>query len=324
MAREFDTPKMPGNWSGEAKNFYLGLIDVLEELHLPIREEWLSTELQDRLNGTGKGLGGGTHYTYGEQDTGLKYVTDKSIYKLTQTLSVTNGIPVTSDPIEELGYIINIEGFAVTSSGLQIPVNSTVNGVTFEVYKPRRGTTFTLSIEGGSGQAYVTVYYTKGDEDAPVETMYLLDNGYVEGITWTANPLPRKPYTTFAEATASRINDDGYLLCYIYSNSSSYSHNSHFATGLVDVPSGASKLIVEAQGAGTMPQISFGTTASSPTDSQTYVGNSLTWTTLTNTKKLYSVDLAEAQKGQSLRVVLNARGNANAWREARFYKVYFE
>lgn len=48
--RNYERPRMPQNWSGEARNFYLALIDVLDRLHLPIKKDWLDDKLKAEIS----------------------------------------------------------------------------------------------------------------------------------------------------------------------------------------------------------------------------------------------------------------------------------
>ena len=94
-----------------------------------------------------------------------------------------------------------------------------------------------------------TLVYQKGGTP-PTPTGYVLyDNGWVPGVSWEGNALPRKPYTSiatynFAHADAA---DGGYMTVY-FNCSPSYSavlHNAHVCTAYdIIVPADATTMKV--------------------------------------------------------------------------------
>ena len=318
--RDYFQPKMPGNWSGEAKSFYLTLIEVLDGLHMPIHESWLSDELKSKITGV-IDKASKSDYSLEEKDTGIKWHDGRNIYKRTFQFSSTSGSWVDVD-VPEMDAAISFEGYSINGDVIR-PINCYISSTYNSAACQRASEKFSVRTNGFSGDCTVTVYYVKkvAVENEPV---YLLNNGFVSGYSWSANVLKRREYTSYIEATSEYIDKYGYLLIHVSSSGGGLSRNAHFATPAITIPAEATKLCVEAQGANSMPAISFGTTVSSPTDSQTYTGNYQAWITLTSSKKVYSVDLDDSQKGKKLRVVLNARGLSGTRRDARFYKVYFE
>jgi len=77
-----------------------------------------------------------------------------------------------------------------------------------------------------------TLVYQKGGTP-PAPTGYVLyDNGWVPGVSWAGNLLPRKPYTSIASYNLSRVEDGGYmqLLFDCYYEYSHVTHNAHVCT----------------------------------------------------------------------------------------------
>lgn len=324
--RDYEQPKMPANWSGEAKNFYIGLVDVLDQLHEPVQESWLSSSLKQRLKAAEKESKAGD-YSYGEQETGFKFVTDKPIYYITQQISLASGVLSDSDPIEGLGYILRYEGFVVASNGSQIPVNTDCATGEFVAYKAAPGNVFKLK-SSVSGTAFITVYYTKGDDIPPIEDpMIFFDNGFVDGFTWLRSDTTGRPFavqgeSTYVETNFSHVEDEGYMM--IYNSQRSYLVNRYaYVACKVQVPVGASKLHVVAAGANKAPRISIGLVSEGAVNSVAYTGSSLPFTPMTLSQSDYSVGISESA-GTEQYIVINFSGYCDYRRDMRIYKVYFD
>lgn len=322
--RDYEQPKMPGNWSGEAKNFYIGLVEVLDQLHEPVQESWLSSALRERIKQVEREDKAGD-YSYGEQATGYKFVTDKPIYSITQQITLVGGLETASDPIDELGYILRFEGFLVASNGSQIPVNTDCDTGSFKAYKATVGNAFKLK-SSVSGTAFVTVYYTKGDDTPHEDPMIIFDNGFVDGFTWLRSdveaPFAIQGESTYTGTNFDHVSDEGYMLVYNSQRSYLVSRYAYLACK-VSIPTGATKLHVEAAGANKAPRISIGLVSEGAANSMSYTGNNLPFTPTTLSKEDYSVAISDVA-GTEQYIVINFSGYCDYRRDLRIFKVYFD
>lgn len=125
MPRNYERPRMPQNWSGEARNFYLGLIEVLDKLHLPIRKEWLDSKVQEKLDKE-------IDPVVEEYELDKEYKTNmlwdgKPVYRSTcsfdTTTNASSAVTSTWKISIKPSKIVRVDGFFDTSSGVQ-PLNS--------------------------------------------------------------------------------------------------------------------------------------------------------------------------------------------------------
>lgn len=92
-----------------------------------------------------------------------------------------------------------------------------------------------------------TLVYQKGGGPTPPSAGVLFDHGWVPGINWAGNLLPRPPYTSIASYNFARVDTDGCMVLLVMSNPqySSVNHNCHVCTdGPITVPAGATKMCV--------------------------------------------------------------------------------
>lgn len=121
MPRNYERPRMPQNWSGEARNFYLGLIEVLDKLHLPIRKEWLDNKVQEKLD---KEVDTSVHYVSEEVQIGT--FLGEPLYRIVievPILSVNSASATTISTGVTPARVISLNGYVRTNSYGDIPIN---------------------------------------------------------------------------------------------------------------------------------------------------------------------------------------------------------
>lgn len=162
----------------------------------------------------------------------------------------------------------------------------------------------------------------------------LFDNGWVSGISWSGNALPREQYTSVATYSFGYVDSEGYMRLTVNS-ASSYSnvqHNCHVCTsGLITVPAGATKMLVNVRAtASTSPEIyfKFGLVTQdcvAATDA-TNGGQLSAWLSPSTTATNYEITLDNGIAGNQFIAVVNARrtAQASAARSLEIYKVWFE
>lgn len=168
---------------------------------------------------------------------------------------------------------------------------------------------------------------------APSQGDYILYNaGFVDGISWRGNYLPRQQYTSIAKYNFE--NSRMALIVESEPNYSSVNHNCHVCTAnLITVPTDVTRMCVQAyatdlQGTAT-PFLNFGLLPTNcPNSMSTANGGQLTGavdaSAQVSTK--YTMTLNAAMKGAQYLAVVNMRRNAQANNPCtiRIAKVWFE
>lgn len=165
-------------------------------------------------------------------------------------------------------------------------------------------------------------------------TDVLFDNGWVDGVSWAGNLLPRPQYTSVATYSFGYVESEGFMRLTVNS-SSSYSnvnHNCHVCTAeAITVPANATSMRVQAKVTSTAsPQMymKFGLLTAdcvnSMDDSNGGVLSSLL--TPTSTVSEYTLALPSGVAGGQFYAIVNARRTAQAssLRNLDIYKVWFE
>lgn len=169
-------------------------------------------------------------------------------------------------------------------------------------------------------------------EQAGSDTLF--DNGWVGGISWAGNLLPRPQYTSVGTYSFAYVEDGGYMRLTINSESgySNVNHNSHVCTAQpVTVPASATKLCVwvKAQSLAT-PQIymSFGLLTEDCVNSMDATNGGILSAITAPDSALtkYELALGSGLAGGQFYAVINARRTAQAAasRSLDIYKVSFE
>lgn len=177
--------------------------------------------------------------------------------------------------------------------------------------------------------------YQKGSPPGPAEYT-LFDNGWVSGVPWSGNLLPRPPYTTLVTYDFSLVDSNGFmrLMQEDGPDYSRVSHNAHVCTtNLITVPSGATKMFITCQRSSeTAHNFNWGLVASSAANSMDGTGGQLSATQSwlsTDTMTTLSQTLNSGIAGGSFRFIVNSV-NPNAWAalpgfsSLSIYKVWFE
>lgn len=335
--RDYVQPKIPGNWQGGERTYANMLQDVLDDLHMPIREDWLSKELQGKLKEIDTIPKQNTQdYSEEAKDTGLLWTDGSKIYRVTQEVSIAANVETDGDSIENFGVLIKAEGYVITSAGACYPVGCNNGTVSVNVWKNANADTYRI-LSSVSGTAHITVYYVEGEVTPTTDTYIFFDNGYTrdgndQAIAWGANQLTRPSdsthgYTTLGAASLERAESQGYL--WLYTNTvSSYYYNSHVCTAnLIHIPSDATKLKVTAARGPNPIQIALGLLPNDAPNSMDVSegGKISTYFTLTTTQTEYILALDNSMQGSdSYRIVVNMRGKGDVYRSAQIYKVEFE
>ena len=102
----------------------------------------------------------------------------------------------------------------------------------------------------GISQVYLgtKLVFQKGGP-APPSAGVLFDHGWVSGISWQGNYLPRPPYTSIASYNFAEVDTEGHMILSVDSaiNYSHVNHNCHVCVpAKVTVPAGATKMRVTA------------------------------------------------------------------------------
>lgn len=155
--RDYIPPVIPSEWTGSRKRFALMLKETLDELHEPIREEWLSNSLRDMVSYGGKSSV--RDYSTTPQSTGAKWIDGRNIFKVTVVGYVQNDSPHVID-IDNIDSVIAQEGFIVGTSGSQKPI-----GEFIYVSKQSENSRFRIVANNVSGTAYVTIYYVLSESE---------------------------------------------------------------------------------------------------------------------------------------------------------------
>lgn len=181
--------------------------------------------------------------------------------------------------------------------------------------------------------------YQKGSPPGPAENT-LFDNGWVSGVPWSGNLLPRPQYTSIATYNFSLVDSNGemQLLVNISDSYSHVTHNSHVCTSeLITVPSGATKMYLNcAVPAYNTGHIKWGLVDAGAANSQDDTSGQLSaWVSINSTperavtlEQTLSAGMAGAQK----RFIINWRAYADGYSDGSYaansalyiYKVWFE
>ena len=80
----------------------------------------------------------------------------------------------------------------------------------------------------------------------PAEVYTLFDNGWVSGVNWLGNYLPRPQYTSMGKYNFANVDQGGYMRLYIGNvNGQAVSYNCHVCTnGVITVPGDATVMKV--------------------------------------------------------------------------------
>ena len=196
------------------------------------------------------------------------------------------------------------------------------------------GTTPFLFDLGGRGvkQIYkdTSLIYEK-----PSGVYTLFDNGWVDGINWGGNLLPRPQYTTLGYYDLSLVESNGYMKLYVPGDPSysDVSYNCHVCTAAsVAVPQDATKMFVRVNSVSAYivpPYMVFGLLTDDCVNAMdaSRGGQLSGLTTLTkNAYTDYSITLNDGIAGSSYRAVVNLRasGKRDGTSDAYIQKVWFE
>lgn len=154
----------------------------------------------------------------------------------------------------------------------------------------------------------------------------LFDRGWVAGVDWAGNTLPRRQYTSYGYYSFANVDSDGYMRLYV-SGSTTYNHNAHVAAPAMVIPASATQMHVIARRAASAGDMVFGVI--SPDCPNTYdvsAGGQLSPSTTVSylDETEYTLTLSDSVKGQTLIPVINFSGVANAVKDVRIYKVWFD
>lgn len=337
--RDYIQPKIPGDWKGAERTYAIMLQNVLDDLHLPIKEEWLAASILQKLNNITSidDYNASQSYTTDIADTGLTWIDGSAIKRVTQEIEVTANTAADSETIDNLGTIIRIDGSVVTAAGACFPIGHASSGGEVNVWKPAGSTVFKV-LSTVSGTAYITVWYVEGEVQPSTDTFVFFNDGYTDyedgggQIAWGANQLtrpnnPTQGYTAYGAATLEYVSTNGYML--LYNNTgANYYYNSHVCTAnIIHIPSTATALkVIAARGANTC-QMNIALLPNDAPDSMDISngGAISTFFTLSTTKTEYSLAVDSSMQGTDLyRIVVNFRGKGDVYRQAQITKVYFE
>lgn len=337
--RDYIVPKIPSEWRGSERTYANMLQNVLDDLHMPVKEEWLSDALRDKLQAIAD-EGGSAKQSYSEetQDTGLYWIDGSPIKRVTQVFNVPANVVTDSNTIENLLALIRVEGYVLTGAGACYPVGHAASSGEVNVWKTANSNVFkVLSTVGGT--AYITVWYIEGEAPVTEDTFIFFNDGYTEyagggQIAWGANQLPRpgnmtQGFPANGKATLDRVATHGVLQ--MWSDIGTGTHfncNSHVCTAqLVHIPASASKLTVSAQRGPNGAYMSIALLPENAVNSMSTDngGKISTFFSVLTTPKDFSLDLDSSMLGSDdYRIVINFRGNDDAYRWLQVRKVLFE
>lgn len=179
--------------------------------------------------------------------------------------------------------------------------------------------------------------YQKGSPGPTEWTLF--DHGWVDGVSWSGNMLPRPQYTSLGTYDFSNVESDGFMRLSVAS-AASYSqvnHNCHVCVSApITVPSGATKLCVSVaqnRAAGDFMYqsvyLKFGLLTQNAVNSMDAAnGGQLSgFTEISSTAPATHVLTLDAGiAGQSFLPIVNMRRNArgNETGHLYIYKVWFE
>lgn len=162
----------------------------------------------------------------------------------------------------------------------------------------------------------------------------LFDNGWISGISWAGNLLPRPQYTSVGTYSFANVENGGYMRLTVNSESgySDVPHNCHVCTAQpVSVPAGATKLCVWVKSTSlAAPQIymSFGLLTGDCVNSMdaTNGGQLSAIAAPSSTLTKYELALNNGIAGGQYYAIINARRTAKAASAYNLdiYKVSFE
>ena len=181
--------------------------------------------------------------------------------------------------------------------------------------------------------------YQKGAPPGPAEYT-LFDNGWVSGVSWSGNLLPRPVYTSLGQYSFSLVDSNGLMNLSIDTDPdySHVTHNCHVCTtDPIVVPAGATKMCVEVSRANdSYLHTKWGLVdpdAANATVPGTH-GQLSEWTALAygSTKVTLQQTLASGVAGQQLRAIVNMRAYADGFDGSYYnddaslniYKFWFE
>lgn len=162
----------------------------------------------------------------------------------------------------------------------------------------------------------------------------LFDSGWVDGINWGGNLLPRPQYKTLGRYDFSHVDGGGYMDIYIEQYESNVTYYTHVCTAdLISIPADATKLKVSmmtvAPGVAP-PPAKFGLLTDDCINSMDATNGGVLSGTIYpsySTYSEYELNLLDGMAGTSdYRVVINNWGSAYVDRErhVRINKVWFE
>lgn len=190
----------------------------------------------------------------------------------------------------------------------------------------------------GISQVYLgtKLVFQKGGP-APPSAGVLFDNGWVSGIAWSGNYLPRPQYTSIASYDFSKVDTEGIMRLIIASepNYSNVNHNCHVCTSTeITVPAGATIMKVNAwmsdNSGDVEPYIKFGLLTPDCVNSMDDTNGGQLSAVLEahyqSTDKVYQLTLNNGIAGNSFLAVINLRRSARANHTATLSikKVWFE
>lgn len=328
--RDYIQPKIPSDWRGAERTYAIMLQNVLDDLHMPVQESWLSTSLLKKLEG-GAGSSSGSSYSEEIAETGLVWIDGSPIKRVTQEIEVEADVAADSEAIDGLVSIIRAEGFVQTSAGACYPVGADVT-----VWKPSNSNKFKV-LSTVNGTAYITIWFIEGEAPVVTDTFIFFNDGYTEyegggQIEWGANQLTRPNdgihgYTVYGLATLNEVETNGRMLLYNATGSDVY-YNSHVCTAnLIHIPASASKLVVKIARGPNSAQANIALLPNdAPNSMDTSEGGKIsTFYTLTTTPTDYTLDLDSSMLGSDdYRIVINFRGKSDVYRAVFITKVSFE
>lgn len=148
----------------------------------------------------------------------------------------------------------------------------------------------------------------------PAENV-LFDHGWISGIPWSGNLLPRAQYTSQASYSFSNVDSLGYMSLIINCSSSysSVNHNCHVCTtDMITVPGTATKMCVQVRNNESNVYANWGLVSANAANSADATGGQLTGYQLMSVSdysQTLEQTLSSSVKGQQLRAIFNMRKN---------------
>ena len=182
-----------------------------------------------------------------------------------------------------------------------------------------------------------TLVYQKGSGPTPPSAGVLFDHGWVSGVSWQGNYLPRPQYTSIAGYNFAEVDTQGHMILTVDSqiNYSNVNQNCHVCVpAKVTVPAGATKMRVTAHPL-TYPgefyykasYLIFGLLTEDCVNAMDATnGGQLSGVIEVTSNNTYDLTLASGIAGNSWVPVVNMRRSAYANINGKLYieKVWFE